>query len=130
MAKPHRKIPETLLDFAAPLLGRTTRSTTRDTKNAVHTLLRSLESTRARTRHKTCTSWTPRTSTWWSASTPPGGDRIAQAVRTLCVPAERHVRWKIKDAWGGDQTEYEASALAVCKAITQLRKHVEQATNA
>lgn len=53
--------------------------------------------------------------------------RIANAVRALGVPPERHVLWRINDPWGGDHTEYEASALAIVKALAQLRKRIEQA---
>lgn len=55
----------------------------------------------------------------------PGNDGIAKAVQALGVPPERHVRWKINDPWGTDPTEYEASALSICKALAQLRKQVE-----
>jgi protein-tyrosine-phosphatase len=56
-----------------------------------------------------------------------GTNRIAAAVRALGIPPKRHVAWKISDPWGGDHSEYEASALAIVKALAQLRKHVEQA---
>ena len=52
-------------------------------------------------------------------------ESIAKAVQSLGVPPERHVPWKINDPWGGDPTEYEASALAICKSLAQLRKRVE-----
>ena len=55
----------------------------------------------------------------------PGRAAIAKAVQALGVPPERHVPWKINDPWGGDPTEYEASAVAICKSLAQLRKHVE-----
>lgn len=60
----------------------------------------------------------------------PRSDRIAKAVQALGVPPARHVRWRINDPWGGDPTEYEAGALAICKALAQLRKLAEQAPDA
>ena len=58
-----------------------------------------------------------------------GSDHIAQAVRALGVTTDRHVSWKIKDPWGDDPTEYEASALAICRALAELRKRTETALN-
>jgi protein-tyrosine-phosphatase len=55
----------------------------------------------------------------------PGSDRIAKAVQALGIPSRQHVRWKINDPWGADPTQYEASALSLCKALAQLRKQIE-----
>jgi len=54
-------------------------------------------------------------------------NRIANAVRTVGIPPEQHVAWTINGPWGGDHTEYEASALAIVKALAQLRKRIAQA---
>ena len=44
-----------------------------------------------------------------------GANKNANAIRALGITPEQHVAWKIDDPWGGDQTEYEQSALAICK---------------
>ena len=55
-------------------------------------------------------------------------NEIAQVVRTLGVTQERHVKWKIPDPYDGDFTEYEESALAICKALAELKRTQEAKT--
>lgn len=52
------------------------------------------------------------------------------AVRALGVTTDHHITWKIKDPWDDDPTAYETSALAICKALAELRKRTEKAPEA
>ena len=55
----------------------------------------------------------------------PGKNRIAAAMQTLGIQADRHLRWHIADPWGPDPTEYEKAALNICKELARLRKRLE-----